>query len=101
MCFLQATVQGAKTARRCSPAVVGEASSVPGDPRAGPVRDADYLAANPGSSPLVVLTEGFQSAFVACVVVAALGLTLALALLGRARQSTPSLAADAPQVARQ
>jgi EmrB/QacA subfamily drug resistance transporter len=64
-------------------------------------RSADYLGANPGSSPLVVLTEGFQAAFVACVVLAALGVTVALALLGRTRQAAPSLAGDAPQVASQ
>ena len=46
-------------------------------------RSADYLAANEGASPLAVLTEGFQSAFVACVVVAGIGVALALLLLGR------------------
>jgi EmrB/QacA subfamily drug resistance transporter len=48
-------------------------------------RSEDYLAANEGASPLVVLTEGFQSAFVACGVLAALGVALALLLLGRPR----------------
>jgi len=43
----------------------------------------DYLAANDGANPLVVLTEGFQSAFVACVVLAGIGVALALLLLGR------------------
>jgi predicted MFS family arabinose efflux permease len=47
----------------------------------------DYLAANDGASPLVVLTEGFQSAFVACVVLAAIGVALALLLLGRPRKA--------------
>ena len=46
-------------------------------------RSEDYLAANEGASPLVVLTEGFQSAFVACVVLAAIGVALALVLLRR------------------
>ena len=46
-------------------------------------RSADYLAANEGASPLAVLTEGFQSAFVACAVVAGVGVALALLLLGR------------------
>jgi EmrB/QacA subfamily drug resistance transporter len=45
----------------------------------------DYLAANQGASPLVVLNEGFQSAFMACVVLAGIGLGLALLLLGRPR----------------
>jgi hypothetical protein len=34
-----------------------------------------------------VLTEGFQSAFVACVVLAAIGVALALLLLGRPRKA--------------
>ena len=45
----------------------------------------DYLAANEGANPLVALTEGFQSAFVACVVLAGIGVALALLLLGRPR----------------
>ena len=39
-----------------------------------------------------MLTEGFQSAFVACVVLAAIGVALALLLPGRPRR--------APQIAR-
>ena len=50
-------------------------------------RSADYLAADEGANPLVVLTEGFQSAFVACVVLAAIGVVLALLLLGRPRKA--------------
>jgi EmrB/QacA subfamily drug resistance transporter len=46
-------------------------------------RSDDYLAANEGANPLVVLNEGFQSAFLACVVLAGIGTTLALLLLGR------------------
>ncbi len=49
-------------------------------------RAADYLAVNAGVNPLVVLTEGYQSAFVACVVLAGIGLALALLLLGRPRK---------------
>ena len=48
-------------------------------------RSEDYLAANEGANPLVVLTEGFQSAFLACVVLAGIGVALALLLLGRPR----------------
>jgi EmrB/QacA subfamily drug resistance transporter len=48
-------------------------------------RSEDYLAANKGANPLVVLNEGFQSAFLACVVLAGIGLALALLLLGRPR----------------
>jgi len=49
-------------------------------------RSADYLAANKGANPLVVLTEGYQSAFVACAVLAGIGLALALMLPGRPRK---------------
>jgi EmrB/QacA subfamily drug resistance transporter len=46
-------------------------------------RSEDYLAANDGANPLLALTEGFQSAFVACGVLAGIGVALALLLLGR------------------
>jgi MFS family permease len=46
-------------------------------------RSDDYSAANEGADPLVVLTEGFQSAFIALVVLAGIGMALALLLLGR------------------
>jgi MFS family permease len=46
-------------------------------------RSDDYLAGNEGANPLVALTEGFQSAFLACVVLAAIGVLLALVLLRR------------------
>jgi EmrB/QacA subfamily drug resistance transporter len=46
-----------------------------------------FLASNEGADPLVVLTEGFQSAFVACVVLAGIGVALALLLLGRPRRA--------------
>ena len=49
-------------------------------------RSENFLAANEGANPLVVLTEGFQSAFVACVVLAGIGVALALLLLGRPRR---------------
>ena len=47
----------------------------------------DYLAANEGANPLVVLTEGFQSAFLAVVVLAGIGMALALLLPGRPRKA--------------
>jgi EmrB/QacA subfamily drug resistance transporter len=50
-------------------------------------RTDDYLAANPGADPLVGLTEGFQSAFLACAVLAGIGMALALLLLGRPRKA--------------
>src|SRR5262249_25595842 len=50
-------------------------------------RSQEFLAGNEGASPLVVLTEGFQSAFVACVVLAGTGLAVALLFLGRPRNA--------------
>ena len=50
-------------------------------------RSDDYLAANDGANPLVVLNEGFQSAFLALVVLAGIGIALALLLLGRPRRA--------------
>ncbi len=51
-------------------------------------RSAGYLAAHKGANPLAVLTEGYRSAFVACAVLAGIGLALALLLPGRPRQAT-------------
>jgi hypothetical protein len=50
-------------------------------------RADDYLAANAGAQPLVVLNEGLQSAFLACVVMAAIGAALTLLLLGPPRKA--------------
>jgi hypothetical protein len=50
-------------------------------------RAEDYLAANEGANPLVVLTEGFEPAFLACVVLAGIGVARALLLLGRPRKA--------------
>jgi EmrB/QacA subfamily drug resistance transporter len=46
-------------------------------------RSEHVLAANEGANPLVVLNEGFQSAFLAVVVLAGIGMALALLLPGR------------------
>src|SRR5262245_11288541 len=51
-------------------------------------RSDNYLAANHGANPLVALTEGFRSAFLATAVLAALGAVLALLLLRRPRGAT-------------
>jgi EmrB/QacA subfamily drug resistance transporter len=56
----------------------------------------DYLAANRAANPLVALNEGFQSAFLACVVLAAIGLALALMLLGRPRKTRQQHLEPAP-----
>jgi EmrB/QacA subfamily drug resistance transporter len=63
-------------------------------------RSAEYLAAGKGASPLAVLTEGYRSAFVACAVLAGIGLALALLLPGQPRNAAddrpePVLAASA------
>ena len=50
-------------------------------------RSEDFLGANDGANPLLVLTEGFQSAFIACSVLAGIGVALALALLGPPRRT--------------
>jgi EmrB/QacA subfamily drug resistance transporter len=54
-------------------------------------RSQGYLTAHPGASPLVALTEGYQSAFVACAVLAGVGLALALLLPGRPRKAAHEL----------
>jgi predicted MFS family arabinose efflux permease len=59
-------------------------------------RTDDYLAANGGANPLIALTEGFQSAFLACAVLAGVGATLAVLLLGRPRQVAPEQLEPAP-----
>jgi EmrB/QacA subfamily drug resistance transporter len=50
-------------------------------------RSDDYLAGNEDANRLVVLNEGFQSAFLALVVLAGIGIALALLLLGRPRNA--------------
>jgi MFS family permease len=59
-------------------------------------RSEGFLAANEGANPLVVLNEGFQSAFVACVVLAGIGVALALLLLGRPRRAPQERLEPAP-----
>ena len=54
-------------------------------------RSHDYQATNAHANPAVALTEGFQSAFVACAVLAAIGMALALLLLGRPRKAAREL----------
>jgi EmrB/QacA subfamily drug resistance transporter len=54
-------------------------------------RTTDFLHAHPGSGQLRALTEGFQSGFTAAIVFPALGLLLALLLLGRPRAKAERL----------
>jgi predicted MFS family arabinose efflux permease len=54
-------------------------------------RTDDYLAANAGANRLVALTEGFQSAFLVCAVLAGIGVVLSLVLLGGRPAETQEL----------
>ena len=63
-------------------------------------RSRHYLAAHKGANPLAALAEGYQSAFLACAVLAGIGLALAFLLPGRPRKPVhelpePDPAADA------
>jgi MFS family permease len=62
-------------------------------------RSDAFLAANAGANPLAALNEGFQSAFVACVVLAGIGLAAALALLGKARKAAHERLEPVPEPA--
>jgi EmrB/QacA subfamily drug resistance transporter len=59
-------------------------------------RSQDYLAGHKGADPLVALTAGYQSAFLACAVLAGIGLALALLLPGRPRNAAHELPAPVP-----
>ena len=59
-------------------------------------RSQDYLAGHKGADPLVALTAGYQSAFLACAVLAAIGLVLALLLPGRPRNAAHESPAPVP-----
>ena len=59
-------------------------------------RSQDYLAANTGANPLAVLTEGYQSAFLACAVLAGIGLALAFLLPGRRAEASARAARAGP-----
>jgi len=61
-------------------------------------RSHDYQTTNAHPNPAVALTEGFQSAFVACAVLAAIGMALALLLLGRPRKAARELPEPGPAV---
>jgi hypothetical protein len=47
----------------------------------------DFVAENGSGNTALALTEGFQSGFVACVVLAGIGLVLSLLLLGPRREA--------------
>jgi MFS family permease len=54
-------------------------------------RSQHYLAADNGANPLAALTQGYQSAFLACAVLAGIGLALAFLLPGRPRKPAHEL----------
>lgn len=63
-------------------------------------RTEDFLGAAGGSGDrLLALTEGFQSAFAACVAFALIGLAAALLLLGPTRPAAVEQAEAAPEPA--
>src|SRR5579862_9303981 len=51
----------------------------------------EHLAAHKAGNPLTVLAEGYQSAFLACAVLAGIGLALAFLLPGRPRMPAHEL----------
>jgi EmrB/QacA subfamily drug resistance transporter len=59
-------------------------------------RSQHYLAAHNGANPLAALTDGYQSAFLACAVLAGIGLALALLLPGRPRKAVHELPEPVP-----
>jgi MFS family permease len=59
-------------------------------------RSHDYLATHSGATPLVVVNHGYQAAFVALVVLAGIGMALALLLLGRPRKARQEQLEPAP-----
>jgi EmrB/QacA subfamily drug resistance transporter len=59
-------------------------------------RSQGHLAAHAGADPLATLTAGYQSAFLACAVLAGIGLALALLLPGRPPKATPELPEPVP-----
>ena len=54
-------------------------------------RSQHYLAADNGANPLAALPQGYQSAFLACAVLAGIGLALAFLLPGRPRKPAHEL----------
>jgi hypothetical protein len=70
------------------------ASAWPSSPAVS--RTDDYLATNTDANPLVAVTEGFQSAFLAVAVLAGIGVALALLLLGRPRGAVQERLEPAP-----
>ena len=59
-------------------------------------RTDDVVGSNRSADPLLALTEGFQSGFLACIVLAGIGLAAALLLLGGASGAEGAPGNDAP-----
>src|SRR5262245_53632476 len=62
-------------------------------------RTNDYVASHSGANPLVALTEGFQSAFLAVALLAGIGVALALLLLGPPRHAVQAQVEDTLEAA--
>jgi EmrB/QacA subfamily drug resistance transporter len=60
-------------------------------------RSTHYLTTHAGANPLVVLNHGYHAAFLALVVLAGIGIALALLLLGRPRTAEQKHLQPAPQ----
>lgn len=63
-------------------------------------RSRGYATATAGADPRAVLAHGYQSAFVACVVLAAIGLVLAFLLPGRPPSPPQQVPEPCPQARR-
>jgi hypothetical protein len=59
-------------------------------------RSTHYLAAHPAANPVTALTEGYQTAFLACAVLTGIGLALALLLPGRPRSAAQGMPEPVP-----
>lgn len=59
-------------------------------------RSQHYLVTDNGANPLAALTQGYQSTFLACAVLAGIGLALAFLLPGRPRKPSARAARAGP-----
>ena len=78
-----------------SSAPAGRVASAVLDPRRWRA-PSPYLAAHKGANPLAARAEGYQSAFLACAVLAGIGLALALLLPARPRKAAHRLPEPVP-----
>jgi EmrB/QacA subfamily drug resistance transporter len=62
-------------------------------------RTESYVAATDHANQLVAATEGYQAAFLACAILAGIGVVLAMLLLGRSRPAAIDVVAAVPDPA--